>query len=75
MAEIKRNVIKKYSLELSEVEYHAILSLVGALPYATYKDLVNQHYSVMQHRGNYDKLKIYTPDEHRNFYNLLEDNR
>jgi hypothetical protein len=75
MATVEKEVIKKYKLELNEAEYHAFLSLTGATSYSDYTDFVNQHYSVMLHDGNYEKLKILTSEEFSVLYNKLEDNR
>jgi hypothetical protein len=75
MAKIEKEVVKTYTLELSEAEYQAFESLIGAISYGDYKDYVNQHYSVLLHGGKVEKLKILTSDEHKKLYYKLEENR
>ena len=75
MANVEKEIIKKYKLELNEAEYHAFESFIGATTYTQYTNFVNQHYSALLHDGQQEKLKILTQEEHEKLYYKLIDNR
>jgi hypothetical protein len=75
VANIEKEVVKKYKLELNEAEYHAFLSLLGAISYSDYRDFVNMEYSVQLHSGDAEKLKILSVMEHQELYNKIYDNK